>query len=99
MRVAAREAEVDRGDAVMDKLHVGRVGEHANLGAALQRHTRVARGVFKKRDQRWMWNCPVQSAASVEAVEAHARAASECKVAASLHVGCVGREHEIELDG
>ena len=35
----------------------------------------------------------------MEAVEAHARAASERKIAASLHVGRVGREHEIELDG
>ena len=41
MRVAARKAEVDRGDAVMDKLHIRRVGEHADLSAALQRQARL----------------------------------------------------------
>ena len=59
----------------------------------------LLRGAFKKRDERGMRNRAVQRAASMEAVEAHARAAAKRKVAASLHVGRVGREHEIELDG
>ena len=41
----------------------------------------------------------VQRAAAMEAVEAHARPAAERDVAARLHVGRVGREHEVELDG
>jgi hypothetical protein len=35
----------------------------------------------------------------MKAIEAHARTPSERKVAASLHIGRVGREHEIELYG
>src|ERR1700722_2619952 len=99
MRVTAREAEVDRSDAMMDKLHIGRVGEYPDLSAALQWHARVARGVFKERDERGMRNRAVQRAASMEAVEAHAWAPTKCKVDARLHIGCVGREHEIKLDG
>ena len=71
----------------------------ADLSAALQRQARVARGAFKKRDERGMRNRAVQSAASMKAVEAHARAPSKRKVAARLHIGRVGREHEIKLDG
>ena len=35
----------------------------------------------------------------MEAVEAHTRPAAERKIAARLHIGRVGREHEIKLDG
>src|ERR1700751_2989404 len=93
MRVAAREAEVDRGDAVMDKLHIGRVGEHADLGAALQRQAGLFRGAVENGDEGGVRNRAVKRAASMEAIEAHARATAKRKVATSLHVRRVGREH------
>ena len=46
-----------------------------------------------------MRNRAVQRAASMEAVEAHAGPPPKRNIAARLHVGRVGREHQIELDG
>ena len=40
MRIAHRERRIDAGDAAVRHLHVGIVGEHADIGAALQRRCR-----------------------------------------------------------
>src|SRR5688572_11312157 len=98
MRIAAREAEVDAGDASAGDLHVGRIRERADMGTALQRDLLGGRGLFEQIDQRRMRNGAVEGAAAMETVEADAGAAAKLHVAALSHIRRVGGEDEIELD-
>ena len=81
------------------ELNVRGVRQDPDLGAALQSDALRARRPFEQGDQGRMGDGAVQRAAAMEAIEAHRRPAAERDVAARLHVGRIGHEHEVELDG
>ena len=99
VRVAHGETRVDGGDALAHKLNIGQVGQHAHLGGALQGDARGRGGVLHQPDHGGVRDDAVQRAAAVEGVKADARAAAQPHVAPVRHVGRVGGEHQVDLDG